>query len=181
MKRILYAAYAGLFCFAVSCNNSARVASENTTGSDEASKNLAACRMVSDAFGSGDVSKVDSAVASDFVDHTYRGEVRGVDSLKSMIKHVHETNSDMKMDIVHELADKDYVMQWMHFSGNNKSDPGMPLGPYDMHGLQILRMKDGKIAEHWEYMDAVEMMKMMPQPMDKSSGMMKMDTAKAKK
>jgi predicted SnoaL-like aldol condensation-catalyzing enzyme len=180
MKRILYAAYAGLFCFAVSCNDSARVASENTTGSDEAAKNLAACRMVSDAFGSGDVSKLDSAVASDMVDHTERGEVRGLDSLKAMIKHVKETNSDMKMDIVHELADKDYVMQWMHFTGVNKSDPGMPMGPYDMHGLQIMRMKDNKIAEHWGYMDPVEMMKMMPQ-MGKPSDMMKMDTAKAKK
>jgi hypothetical protein len=42
-------------------------------------------------------------------------------------------------------------------------------------------MKDGKIAEHWEYMDAVEMMKMMSPPMGKPSDMMKMDTAKAKK
>ena len=55
-----------------------------------AEKNLAASRIVTDAFKSGDASKIDSAVAADFVDHTDRGDM-GRDSLKKMIAEIQPT------------------------------------------------------------------------------------------
>lgn len=163
------------FCFAffcMSCNNKAD--DSNTSDnkmSAQAEKNVAASHVVSDAFGSGDVSKIDSAVASDFVDHTDRGDM-GRDSLKAMIKMVHATNKDMKMEIIKELADDEYVFSLMRFTGTSDGTM-MPPGPYDMQALQVVKFKDGKAVEHWEYMEPREMMKMMPpQP--------KIDTTKKK-
>jgi len=40
----------------------------------------------------------------------------------------------------------------------------MPAGPYNMTGMQVVRCEDGKIVEHWEFMEPREMMKMMPPP-----------------
>ncbi len=161
MKKYLFAVSSGLFLLCMSCNNPA---GDTKTGdnkmSEQAEKNLAASHIVSDAFGSGDVSKIDSAVASDFVDHTHMGDV-GRDSLKAMIKMVHATNKDMKMEIVKELADDEYVFSLMRFSGTSDGTM-MPKGPYDMQALQVVKFRDGKAIEHWEYMETREMMKMMP-------------------
>jgi len=33
-----------------------------------------------------------------------------------------------------------------------------------MHAVQVVKFKDGKAVEHWEYMQPEEMMKMMPPP-----------------
>lgn len=162
MKKYLLAVSSCLFLFCISCNNPA---GDTKTGdnkmSEQAEKNLAASHIVSDAFGSGDISKIDSAVASDFVDHTDRGDM-GRDSLKAMIKMVHATNQDMKMEIIKELADDEYVFSLMRFTGTSDGTM-MPKGPYDMQAIQVVKFRDGKAVEHWEYMEPREMMKMMPQ------------------
>lgn len=34
-------------------------------------------------------------------------------------------------------------------------------GSYEMNGVEVVRFKDGKAVEHWAFMDAREIMKMM--------------------
>ncbi len=129
-------------------------------------RNLAATHVISDAFGSGDVSKIDAVVASDFVDHTDRGDM-GRDSLKAMIKMWKAASKDAKTEIIKELADDEYVFSWMRFTGSSDGSMGMPAGPYDMKSIEVVRFKDGKAVEHWGFMEPRDMMKMMQQmPMD---------------
>ncbi len=40
-----------------------------------AEKNLAASHIVNAAFQTGDISKIDDAIAADFVDHSDRGDM----------------------------------------------------------------------------------------------------------
>jgi predicted SnoaL-like aldol condensation-catalyzing enzyme len=167
MKKYLFAVSSGLFLFCMSCNNPA---GDTKTGdnklSEQAEKNLAASHIVVDAFQTGDISKIDSAIASDFVDHTERGDM-GRDSLKSMIKMWHGASKDAKTEIIKELADDEYVFSWMRFSGSSDGSMGMPAGPYDMRSIEVVRFKDGKAVEHWGFMEPREMMKMMQKmPMD---------------
>lgn len=157
MKKYFLSVTSCLFLFCMSCNNKA---GDDNKMSEQTEKNIAASHIVSDAFGSGDISKIDSAVASDFVDHTDRGDMNR-DSLKAMIKMVHATNQDMKMELIKELADDEYVFSLMRFTGTSDGTM-MPAGPYDMQALQVVRFKDGKAVEHWEYMEPRQMMKMMP-------------------
>ncbi|MFC0774852.1 ester cyclase [Terrimonas alba] len=173
MKKYLLAISSCLFLFCMSCNNKA---GDDKMGagkmSDQAEKNIAASHVVSDAFQTGDISKIDSVVASDFVDHTERGDM-GRDSLKAMIKVMHATNKDMKMEIIKDLADDEYVFSWMRFTGTSDGSMGMPAGPYDMRSIEVVRFKDGKAVEHWGFMEPREMMKWMQQ-------MPAMDTMKKK-
>ena len=171
MKKFLFILSAAACYFLSACNDKA------TSGgmSDAARKNLDAFQTVSDAFMSGDVSKIDSVVASDFVDHTETGD-KNRDSLKAMITMMHKTETNMKSEIKKALADDEYVMGWMRWTGTSDgSMPGMPAGPYDMSGIEVVRFKDGKAVEHWAFMDARDMMKIMssmpisaPTPTDKA-------------
>ena len=168
MKKSLLAISSCLFLFCMSCNNKA---GDDKAGdskmTEQTEKNLAASHIVVDAFQTGDISKIDSAVASDFVDHTERGDM-GRDSLKAMIKTWHGASKDNKAEIIKELADDEYVFSWMRFTGTSDGSMGMPAGPYDMRSIEVVKFKDGKAIEHWGFMEPREMMKWMQQmpPMD---------------
>lgn len=172
MKKYLFAISAFLLIICYSCNNEMKK-DEASGMSEKARKNLEASHVISDAFESGDPSKIDSVVSEDFVDHTDRGDMNR-DSLKAMIKMVHATNKDMKMEIIKELADDEYVFSWMRFTGTSDGSM-MPAGPYDMKAMQAVRFRDGMAVEHWEFMEMRDMMKMM-QDMQKPAA----DTAKKK-
>lgn len=173
MKKILFAAMAGLLCFCISCTSKTE-----GTGSDKAKSNMAASDAIGKAFETGDISKIDGLVADDFVDHTDQGDKKGKDSLKAMITLMHSTMKDMKMEVVHEVADDDYVFSWNHYSGTSDGAMGMPKGPYSMNAIEVSKFKDGKAIEHWSFVNMMEMMKMMPPP--DMSHMNNMDTTKPK-
>jgi SnoaL-like polyketide cyclase len=76
-------------------------------------KYLAAFNTINNSFQTGDVSKIDNVVSGDFLDHTDKGDVKGKDSLKSMITTMHNNFKDMKMGTKNEAASGDYVYGWM--------------------------------------------------------------------
>ena len=159
MKKIFLSFTAMLVFIVISCND--KTAGTSTDLSPKAQKNLDASRAISKAFETGDVSGIDSVVASDFVDHTAdRGDV-GRDSLKAMMVMVNREFPDSKMELLKEFADDDYVFSQMRFTGTSNGAMGMPVGPYDMRAIQVTRFKDAKAVEHWEYMEMGDMMKMM--------------------
>ena len=121
------------------------------------------------AFQTGDASALDSVIADDFVDHTDRGDMKGRDSLKSMVKFAHTHFPDMKFEKVRDVADGDYVYSWITSSGTSDGSMGMPKGPYKMSSIELSKFRDGKAVEHWSFMDAQDMAKMMapPQPTKK--------------
>ncbi len=175
MKQIFLAAFAGLLCMFTSCSGNTEASSDNMNTQQE-QQNLAASDVINRAFETGDVNGIDSVVADDFLDHTDRGDMKGRDSLKAMVKMIHANFKDMKMEKVREVADEDFVYSWMRYSGTSDGTMGMPKGPYDMKAIEVSRYKDGKVVEHWSFMDMQDMMKMMPQP-----NMNSMDTTKMKK
>jgi predicted SnoaL-like aldol condensation-catalyzing enzyme len=155
MKNVCLAAV-GALCLLTACNNS-----QPTGSSDQsmAQKNLDAVHIVNNAFQTGDISHIDEAVAADFVDHTDKGD-KGRDTLKAMIVQMHKAGLDMKVEVLKEIADSDYVFEMMRYSGNGDGVM-MPPGPYDMRAVEVIRFKDGKGVEHWAFMDVADMMKMM--------------------
>ena len=167
MKKLLSLFAGAILCLLVSCNNE-KSSVETTAGTKEessaAKKNLEASHVVANAFETGDISMIDSVVASDFVDHTDRGDTNR-DSLKAMILTWKADSKDAKNEVIKEVADDDYVFSWMRFTGTSSGTMGMPAGPYNMTAIEVVRFKDGKAVEHWSFVDPQEMMKMMaPQP-----------------
>ena len=180
MRKMLFAFFAGLLCISTGCKDSAKVSAASSTDNAATQKNLDANKLISNAFENGDASAVDSVVAEDFVDHTEHGPVKGRDSLKAMIKMVHDYNKDMKMETIHEMGDNDYVFSWVRLTGTSDGRM-MPAGPYDWHAIEVSKFKDGKIVEHWEFDDPAEMMKMMSQMSENKMAPPKMDDKKDKK
>lgn len=162
MKQIFFLVFTALL-FATSCNVKTESTLDDKSNSQQ-QKNLESSGIIMKSFETGDISGLDSVVADDFIDHTDRGDVKGRDSLKAMVKMVHSTMKDMKSEKIRELADDDYVFSWMSYSGTSDGSMGMPKGPFSMSAIEVGKYKDGKAIEHWAFMNAQDMMKMMPPP-----------------
>ena len=147
-------------CVIYSCTQTG--SSTTTAASSTSQKNLDASRVINNVFESGDVSKIDSVVAPDFLDHTDHGDVKGRDSLKAMIQMIKNNFKDMKMDIMSETTDSaGNVFTQMHFVGTG--DGKMMPAHIDMHEIEVTKYNDGKAVEHWSYGETQDMMKMMSQ------------------
>lgn len=166
MKKLLIASVVLLFAgFFISCNNA------GTGGmSEKAKKNLDNSHAITKMFESGDFSKVGDYIAADGVDHgTFKGDVKGLDSMKAMFNMYAGMMSDMKIETVKELADDDYVIMWLKQSWTAKvDDPMMHMKAGDhgtMESVEVTKHNaDGKITDHWGFMSSGDMMKMMPPP-----------------
>lgn len=162
MKKILLsiAGFAFLFLIA-SCDND-----EGHELSDKAEKNLAAQHGVIKCFDTKDFSKLGDFIAEDFIDHAgQNGEIRGLANAKAEFETMAKTLQDNKSEIILELANDEYVMSWIRFTGTLATDnPGMGMkagDKYDMKSMELSKFRDGKAIEHWVFMDPAEMMKMM--------------------
>jgi predicted SnoaL-like aldol condensation-catalyzing enzyme len=175
MKKKLFVISTAVLCFLISCNNE----KTETKESSAAQKNLDATHVVMKAFETGDISMIDSVISSDFVDHTDMGD-KNRDSLKAMITTMHSKMPDMKFEPIKELADDDYAMSWSRYTGTSDGSMGIPKGPMKMTAIDVVKFKDGKATEHWEFRDMQEMMKMMGSQPGMQNMMMdhKMDTTK---
>jgi predicted ester cyclase len=179
MKKILIAAATGLLCLFISCKD----AGPSST-LDEAQKNSDANNRVMKAIGTGDSLTIDSLIGDDAVDHMGPNgqEVHGGDKIKHMLIDMHNHLKDMKFDIISTAANGDYVFTLSNISGTTTdSSMGMAAGTkmYEKT-VDVVRVKDGKMEEHWGFVDPAAMMKHMQEmpampPMDH-----KMDTINKK-
>ena len=188
MKKLLMIASSGLFCLMTACNNSgeksASADSSSTSSSASSSmgdKNIATVHSVNDIIMSGDVSKLDQYIAADGVDHAgEHGDIKGLDSIKAHLKHLHDDYKDMKIESLQDASNGDYVFSLSRFTGTNTvASMGAPAGThFDMTGVEVVKFgADGKATEHWEFISMNDAMKMMGGGHMEG---MKMDTAKHK-
>ncbi|TAL50905.1 MAG: hypothetical protein EPN92_01195 [Chitinophagaceae bacterium] len=162
MKKLLFSTTIAFLCFCISCNN------EKKGGlSVQAQKNLDAQHGVSKCFDTKDFSKLGDYIAEDAVDHAGEtGDVKGLANMKTEFEQMTAGIDNAKSEVIKELADDDYVMSWMHFTGTLKTDMmGMKAGDkYNMKAIEVAKFKDGKAVEHWTFMEPAEMMKMSGSP-----------------
>jgi predicted ester cyclase len=179
MKKFLFSIVAGVACIVVSCT------AKNEGGmSAAAKKNLEANQAITKCFETGDFSKLGDYIAEDAVDHAgSQGDVKGLANIKTEMEKMMSGMADSKTEIIKELADDEYVMSWMKVSGTLKTDMmGMKAGDkIDGRSIELSRFKDGKVVEHWTFMEPSEFMKMMggaQQPPADSTAVPVTDTTK---
>jgi predicted SnoaL-like aldol condensation-catalyzing enzyme len=163
MKKLFIILSAGFMCLLSSCNSK----KEAGGMSDKAKKNLEASHAIAKMFESGDWSKLGDYIAADGIDHAgMKGDVVGLDSIKAAFAEMGKMMGDFKNETVKEIADDDYVFQWMKETSTMKVDAmGMKAGSTNtMNAIEVSRFKDGKSVEHWSFVDWNDMMKMMPPP-----------------
>ncbi len=177
MKKILFLPIALLGIFCISCN-------DNSGLSATAKKNLDAMHGVQQCFDTKDFSKLGDYIAEDAVDHAGdNGDIKGLANMKAEFEKMSANNENAKTEIIKEIADDEYVMSWLHFTGTVKTaQMGLKAGEkYDMKAIELAKFKDGKAIEHWTFLEPAEMMKMMSKmqpPMPMPSDPVKIDTVK---
>ncbi len=133
--------------------------------SEKAQKNLDAMHGISKAIESGDMSNLNDYLAENVIDHAAEGgPAKGFENVKAEITKYSQYADNMKSEVIKELADDDYVMCWMRFTGTMKVDQmGMKKGDtYNTTALEVSKFNaDSKAVEHWTFVDPAEMAKMM--------------------
>jgi predicted ester cyclase len=140
--------------------------------SEQAEKNLASMNGVIRSIESRDLSKLDQYMAADVIDHApATGPVTGLDNVRKGLEEQIKFSEDMKTEVIKELADDEYVMSWLKFRGTVAMEQmGMKKGDsLNMNSMEVAKFnKDGKVIEHWTFVDPAEMAammnKMMSQP-----------------
>jgi predicted ester cyclase len=163
MKKVLTMLVIGVSLCAISCNN------KSDSGiSPTAQKNLDAMHGVTGTIESKDFSKLGDYIADDAVDHAGdNGDIKGLANMKTEFTKEAAGMDGVKADVIKELADDEYAMQWLHVTGSYKTaGMGHKAGDkFDMKSIELAKFKDGKAIEHWSMMEPADLMKMMgPQP-----------------
>jgi predicted ester cyclase len=163
MKKVLSMLVIGVSLCAISCNN------KSDSGiSPTAQKNLDAMHGVTATIESKDFSKLGDYIADDAVDHAgENGDIKGLTNMKTEFTKEAAGMDAVKADVIKELADDEYAMQWLRITGTYKTDMmGHKAGDkFDMKSIELAKFKDGKAIEHWTMMEPADVMKMMgPQP-----------------
>ena len=164
MKKLLVIFSAGFILLLSSCSDK----KEAGGMSDRAKKNLEACNAINKMFEAGDWSKIGDYITTDAVDHAgMNGDIKGLDSIKANFDKMGAMMGNFKNEVVKEMADDDYVFQWMKETMTMKVD-GMGMKAGETHTMSAIEVskfnKDGKATDHWTFVDWNDMMKMMPQP-----------------
>lgn len=148
----------GCACLLVSCGGKKEGGISAT-----AQKNLDAFHGITKCIDSQDFTKIGDYIAADAIDHSDKGELKGLEAITANMKTFGDMATNTSTEVVKELADDDYVMSWLKFSGTAKGGAmGMKDGEkYNMQGIEVARFKEGKVVEHWTFVDPAEMMKMM--------------------
>jgi predicted ester cyclase len=166
MKKILLAAATGILCLFISCKDAGTSSSSTSSnGNSTNDSNLAKNRRVIKAIETGDSATINGLIADDAVDHQGPNgqDVKGGDNVRHMLADMHNHVKDLKIDVTADAANGDYIFTMSKMSGTaNDASFGMPAGSkMDMSGADVVKVKDGKMVEHWGFVDANEMMKAM--------------------
>ena len=179
MKKLLFLAELILLQFIfISCSNnkSDSISSSTTNSKDSATKskaeiNAANSQQVFKGIESGDLSAMDNFVSANVVDHSPSGvDVKGLDSVKKMLGDIHNHISNLKIESIANATDGDYHFSFARTTGTTKDNfMGMPPNtPVDHISVGVAREENGKVVEHWTFVDPKEMMKMQKPGMDKA-------------
>jgi steroid delta-isomerase-like uncharacterized protein len=130
-----------------------------------------AVNKVSDMWLSGSTDGIEAFVSADFMTHNpIPGiEGKGIEDLKKMIDLAKNTFTDNKMDLISLTAEGDRATMHYRWRAVNTGSMGeeMPATgkAIDANAIDVYRFQDGKIVEHWGYMEEMKMMEqlgMMP-------------------
>jgi predicted SnoaL-like aldol condensation-catalyzing enzyme len=160
MKKFFCLTAIGVLLLVTSCTDSSKPATD--TAASQNKENLAKNRRVYKAIETGDAATLDSLISSDAVDHqTPTGQLmEGRDSVKNMLKDMHNHMKDANFDIIADAANGDYIFTLVNVKATMAdSSWGMKPGDkMDEKGVDVVRIKDGKMVEHWGFVDYSQMM-----------------------
>ncbi|RSM35719.1 hypothetical protein DMA12_43155 [Amycolatopsis balhimycina DSM 5908] len=104
--------------------------------------NIDVVRRYLDAFNRGDLAAFDELIDPAYVNHSpsLPDLPRGPEGLKPIVADLRRQAPDLRFEEVHLLADGDLVAAHLLVHG---------FGPQPARQMQIERLRNGRIVEHW--------------------------------
>jgi predicted ester cyclase len=122
--------------------------------------NKAAVRSCFENGSQGNFDALDAIVSPDYVLHPE--DVRGVDGLKEMVAAYRSAIADLRITIDQQFTEGDYVATRYTVRGTHEGElmGTRPTGrDVAFTGITVSRCRDGKIAEEWELVDTVGLLR----------------------
>ncbi len=120
-----------------------------------------------DLWFTGNTDGIEEIVAENFVSHMSMPGVNstGIQQLKDLVAIASVAFTDNKTEDMHLIAEGDRVVAHYRWKGVNSGPmgEGMPATnkPVDVHTVDVLRFENGKVVEHWGYMEDFKMMEQL--------------------
>jgi steroid delta-isomerase-like uncharacterized protein len=122
-------------------------------------------RINEEAFNRGDVDVLDGLVADDFVEHDpMPGTAPDREGLKAMIRGLHQAFPDFHTEIEDQIVAGDKVVERWSCTGTQEGEfMGIPATNrhVEIHGMDISRLANGRLVEHWTQIDMVSMLQQL--------------------
>lgn len=123
----------------------------------------ATTKAVFDMVNSGNTEGIEDLIAADFIDHQADTSLKstGIQLFKDELAMYRTTFPDFHQDIAGMATNGDRTYIQLHIKGTNTGPWGSmpPTGKtIDVMGADVVRFANGKIAEHWGYMEELKMM-----------------------
>jgi steroid delta-isomerase-like uncharacterized protein len=115
-------------------------------------------RIYRDGYNGGDVGVYDECYSDDFVHHSktiHDIAAGGAGERESMLR-FRAAIPDAHFEILDLVAEGDRVAARLRIRGTPRGDFGDISAdgkPIDIHGLALFRVRDGRIAEEWFFVD----------------------------
>jgi steroid delta-isomerase-like uncharacterized protein len=120
-------------------------------------------RMVEEAQSGHNLAAVDELFAADFIDHSVPpGLPPSREGVKMQFSMFFDAFPDLHVVIHDQVAEGDEVVTRKTFHGTHQGDlMGIPPSgrPIAFDVIDILRLKDGKITDHWNVVDQLSLMR----------------------
>jgi hypothetical protein len=124
-----------------------------------ADRNAEKTKLVYRAIESGDTKALDTIFTDNVVDHNAGPNGEDLNGKATVIAEIGKINTyfdGLKMDLVHHATSADGIYHYatVKMSGTSKENPwGMPVGMRMEHtSVDLVKMDNGKCAEHWGFM-----------------------------
>jgi steroid delta-isomerase-like uncharacterized protein len=122
-------------------------------------------RINEEAFRQGNTEVIDELVSDDFVEHNPMPGIEGTrEGFKQMVAGLHQAFPDFDTQVQDQIAEGDKVVERWTAGGTHQGEfMGIPAtGRHiEIEGMDISRLADGRIVEHWTQMDAMAMMQQL--------------------
>ncbi len=128
---------------------------------DELERNKAFVRRAYEEIINGhDTQKIREYVKEGAREHSVLGEANGIEELIQSSEGLARAFPDIHLEIHDVIAERDMVVTRGTLSGTHKGDlAGIPATGrrFSVVEIDIVRIEDGKMAEHWDAIDTASM------------------------
>ncbi len=120
-------------------------------------------RFYDAVFNKGDTAAINELVAPDFADHSpFPGQAPDRDGLSQFVTMFHTPLPDLKIEIDDMFGQNDKVAtRWTAHATHRGTFLQIPATgkQVTIKGIDIMRIENGKVVEHWGYQDQLGFVK----------------------